>query len=173
MIKKILNRFRKILLIGIGFFILLIVIGGIIIDWPTFFYDHDEWPKKMVEQCGSDFEKCVVSADSVTDFDWDKMYVFDDSAHHNEISEILGFAYDNPNNFTKRKIIFVKNNQMVHEELNFSNPFDGPPSGSAFFNYDEGNPPFYIARERNKAIFKITRSDESKDKVRFRITPIE
>jgi len=168
MIKKIL----KIILIGAGIFILLIIIGATTIDWPNFFYERDEWSRDMVEKCNGNFQNCIVSVDEVVDFDWDMMYVFEDSVNRMQITEILGFKYNDSDSFAKRKIIFVKNNKIIHEELNFYDPSDGAPNKSTFFEYEYDSPPRYILRDKKNSTFSINLVDRG-NKSYYQLNPIK
>jgi len=121
----------------------------------------------MIEQCNDNFDNCVVSADQVTNNEWDKMYVFREAVGNEMIEKTLGFRYDNSNEGIRRIIIFVRNNQIVYEESFYYDPFEGLPKGSTIFEYDEGDPPFYIARDKKNARFQI-----KKDADYFRIIPL-
>ncbi|MBU0576962.1 hypothetical protein KJ742_02320 [Patescibacteria group bacterium] len=173
LIKKILKIILKLFLIGISIFVLLIIIGSTVMNWPKFFHDRDKWPRDMVKQCNGNFENCIVSADEVTDFDWDKMYIFREAVSNELVEEILNFQYNvDSSEGSKRRIIFVKNNQVVHKELNFYNPWEGAPDKAVFFEYDEGEAHYYISRNKENAVFKVTSSDETEGKIYYFLTPV-
>ena len=155
MLKRNLKIAVKILLFAMIGFISLFFVLYLIVSWPKFFYDKDNFSQNFVKQCNGNFENCIVSADQVTDFDWDKMYVFSDSVKNSQISEILQVEYNNEKAEMKRRIIFTKNNEIVHEELFFYDPFDGPPSKTAFYEYGSELSPHYISVDRDDANFSI------------------
>jgi len=169
MIKKIL----KIFLIGVGIFILLATIGSTVMSWPKFFDELDEWPSNMVRQCDGDFGNCIVEAGAVTDFEWDLLYIFEDTNRDEDIEKILGIAYSNIEYKYSRKIIFLRNNQIVHQEYNLSNPWEDSPDGSVFFEYNKGNEyAGYIKKNKENAVFEIGKSNEVIGKTYYELSSI-
>jgi len=156
MIKKTL----KVIVIAVIMFIILVVLAGIIVLWPTYFYERDAWSRDMVKQCSGNFNQCIISADQVTNFDWDIIYIFKEALSKELVEYELGFQSNDIDENSKRKVIFVKDNQVVREELNNYNPSERPEKGSTFFNYDQGEPPHYISRDRKNAIFQIKKDGE-------------
>ncbi len=62
---------------------------------------------------------CVVAIKDVTDFSWDKLYVFDYGIDKYEIDKIVGINVNASDNNT-RKLIFIKDNELVYLEQNLS-----------------------------------------------------
>ncbi len=60
---------------------------------------------------------CIIRIKEITDFNWDKMYVFDYSADVGEIEKVVGVYIPNTTRLT-RKIIFTENGKVVsYDEL--------------------------------------------------------
>ncbi|MBU1935218.1 hypothetical protein KKF04_04135 [Patescibacteria group bacterium] len=108
-----------------------------------------------MKQCNGNFENCIVSANEVTDFDWDRIYIFSDSVNNSQISKILQIEYSNEKAEMKRRTIFIKNNNIVHEELFSYEQFDGPPSKTAFYEYGSELSPHYISIDKDNDNFLI------------------
>ncbi len=173
MIKKIFKIFLKIFLVLISAYVLFVIIVMLIMYWPILFPDRDRLSRNIVKQCNSDFNDCIVSADQVTDFNWDNVYIFKEAVGDELISKILGFKYMSPNDGIRRKIIFTLNNEIVHSETNFYDSFESPPNHSTFFKYDGGEPFCYISRDKKNAIFKITSLNVSENKTYYNLTPLK
>ena len=56
---------------------------------------------------------CVVRIREVTDFDWDKMYVFDTGFDGNEIKTVVG-TYIPEKTALTRKLVFTRDGKVVH-----------------------------------------------------------
>ena len=142
-------------------FTILLIIFFYLTNWPKFFQDNDKFPGAIVAQCHGKFNNCIIKADTVTDFEWDLIYIFEDSARNNQIQNILGFEYNNEKASYKRKIIFVKDKNVVHEEFSFFDPWDNTPNRNEYFNYQHGPHPYYIVSQRNEAFFKVELDEDS------------
>ncbi len=60
---------------------------------------------------------CVIKIKDVTDFDWDKMYIFDYGADIEQIKNAVGTSIPERTQFT-RKLVFTKNGKVIrYEEL--------------------------------------------------------
>lgn len=72
--------------------------------------------RSLERNCPGD--TCTVNLSDLTDFDWEKMYLFDDWASPEKISAATGIDYKKggqfPNGF--RKMIFLNARKIVHEE---------------------------------------------------------
>ena len=56
---------------------------------------------------------CVVRIREITDFDWDKTYVFDEGADIGEIEKVVG-TYIPERTRVTRKLVFTKDGKVVH-----------------------------------------------------------
>jgi hypothetical protein len=65
----------------------------------------------------SDSNSCTIRLKDVTDFDWDRVYVFKYTARKSEIEKVIGVPFPQYEEF-KRSIIFVKGGKLVHGEAN-------------------------------------------------------
>jgi hypothetical protein len=60
-------------------------------------------------------EVCIIKIKELTDFQWDKMYVFTSGARNEHIDKALGMKYPNSVEFT-RLMVFTKDGKIVHRE---------------------------------------------------------
>jgi len=83
-----------------------------------------------------DDENCKIKITDFTDFQWDKMYIFNYAVPSDEVDQAIGVEYGNYEEFT-RPWVFVKNNKIVYAENNPDDietivdrevVFDGPDS---------------------------------------------
>ena len=155
MSKETLNKSKRILFALIATLSLCALVIYAVINWPRFFYERDHWPSDIVKQCNGDFENCIVRADAVTDFEWDYIYIFEDAASNNQVQEVLGFKYNNEKALYNRKIIFVKDEEVIYEEFSFFDFTAIEPDRKEYFRYEQGPHPDYIVSERKKALFRI------------------
>jgi len=160
--------FVRITAISIIIILFLFIIIG---NWSSFFRDRDNMPSELVKQCNNNFDNCIVPVDQVTDFEWDRIYVFREAIDDTLIQEVLGISFKSEHEGTRRKILFIKDNIIVHKELNYYDQFDGPPNNAIFFQYDKGEPPYYISRTKENAIFKIELT-EGGEKTYYYLIPI-
>ena len=74
---------------------------------------------KIANKIESTFKgkSCSIDIRDITDFDWDKMYVFNYTATSEEVKSIIGSA---PSAFTEltRRIIFTWKNKIIYSEEN-------------------------------------------------------
>ena len=72
--------------------------------------------KSLERNCRGD--TCTVNLNELTEFDWDKVYIFDDWSTPEKISKTIGIEYKKNNHFPDgyHKMIFVKASEIVHEE---------------------------------------------------------
>lgn len=69
--------------------------------------------KKIESNCKQN--SCTISIKDVTDFTWDKMYVFKYNVTLEEVNKVLGLNFANYTEFT-RKIIFTSGGKVVYRE---------------------------------------------------------
>ena len=60
-------------------------------------------------------EACIIKIKELTDFQWDKMYVFTSGARNEHIDKALGIKYPDLIEFT-RLMVFTKDGKIVHRE---------------------------------------------------------
>jgi len=170
-LKTIFRSIIKTLLFIVVAYLVLMIIVMLIMYW-TMFSERDGWAAAMVKQCNRDFENCIISAEQVTDFDWDRMYIFEMAVSDERVKEELGFNYiSDKGEISKRRTIFVKNDQAVHKQLDSYNSFESRPNNSTIINYNMGDPAYYVALDKNEAIFKITQTMVD-DSTYYYMTPI-
>jgi len=87
------------------------------------------------KNCGT-VSNCTVIISQLTDFAWDKMFVFDATESLQDINKIMGIDYSQYFEDYTRSIIFTKNNQIVHNENNKWDPEDAV-DGEVIFDYPD------------------------------------
>ena len=112
--------------------------------------------REQIADCKS--QSCLIPIAQVTDFKWDKMYVFNHPSAPDVIDHALGIHYPYYVEFT-RSIIFLNKNQIVHYENNYSKA-EGPTDGEVLFDYPDSLN-YYIYKPA-QVIFKVKR-DTSKN----------
>ena len=101
-------------------------------------------------------DTCTVDLKGITNFAWDKLYLFDVSGA-DDVDTVLGFHYPYFEDVASR-IIFVKNNQVVYHEDEYPNP-DKPPIANITFNL--GGAHAYVCTPKN-ATFGVKKTTEDK-----------
>jgi hypothetical protein len=123
---------------------------------------------KITRQC-KDAHTCILKIRDVTDFEWDRMYIFNESVRLEEVNKILGFKYDYFEDIARR-IIFTKGNKVVNHEDDFPYPKE-KPNGKVFFKF--GNDSLkYAIFSPDKAIFKVQKN-EIECSIFYNLTPLE
>jgi hypothetical protein len=93
---------------------------------------------------------CTVTINKITDFDWNKMYVFSYSASSDQIETVTGIRIVENKEFT-RKLIFTKDSKMVHYDELPTN-IEGIIDNQVGFD-DDGNYSYKIYSVEN-AVFE-------------------
>jgi hypothetical protein len=70
--------------------------------------------KRVNSSCGAS-TTCLIRIKDLTDFQWDKMYVFKYNATLEQIKEALGVSLPEKSQFT-RKIVFMKEGKVIYNE---------------------------------------------------------
>src|SRR5690606_19049625 len=78
--------------------------------------DQSDIESKIIDsvhrKCGKS-SSCNIKISDITDFDWDKMYVFRYNASKEEIIAVVGHRPDTYTEFT-RKILFTDDDKIVY-----------------------------------------------------------
>ena len=82
--------------------------------------NSDSIAERLYSKCG-DKQPCRLPLKDVTDFEWEKVYVFPVGASLEEIDQTLGFHYKQWEDVGE-KIIFVSKGQVVYHEDYFPYP---------------------------------------------------
>lgn len=105
--------------------------------------------KRLTERCQKNLE-CQVNLEGLTEFEWDKLVVFDYGAERDLIERVLGQNFPIPNEIM-RKLVFLNKGEVVHSEFHKSN-VDRRVSGEVWFaETDRKNYAVYS----NKALFSV------------------
>ena len=70
-------------------------------------------------------DTCTVRIIDLTAFEWEKMYIFNESSSLEEIDKVLGFKYEYFKDIARR-IIFTKSNEVVYHQDDFPYPEKSP-----------------------------------------------
>jgi hypothetical protein len=119
--------------------------------------------ERLYEKC-EDKQPCRFPLKEVTDFKWEKVYVFPIGASLEEINQRLGFHYEQWKDVGER-IIFVFNNRVVHHEDYF--PYPEMKNGTTRF--DLTNSPY--VGQYNDAVFSIEKKETDGGMFYYNVTP--
>lgn len=89
--------------------------------------------KQQIKDCKDD--SCRVSIRQLTNFKWDKMYVFNNPTAPGDIDQVIGLRYPYYVEFT-RTIVFLDKDKIVHYE-NHHSKAEGPTDGEVLFGYPD------------------------------------
>jgi len=78
-------------------------------------------------------KECVINIKNVTDFNWNRMYIFSVQASQEEMNKAMGFTYNGWSDLTSQ-IVFTLNDSIVYVEKDSYDP-DAPSK----INFGEDN----------------------------------
>ncbi len=99
-------------------------------------------------------DTCVLNIENVTNFKWDKLYIFNEDVHLEELNKVLGFNYEYFKDIARR-IIFTRGNKVVYHEDDYPYP-EEKFKGKVIFDLGFDTVKYAIFTN-NEAIFKIHR----------------
>lgn len=102
-----------------------------------------------------DSSVCIVNIKEITNFKWDKMFVFKTTASLEIINEALGFDYPYFEDVAER-IVFVKDNKIIYHD-DYYPTFDDNVYTSLVFEIGSGLP--YKSFNTDRAIFEIKKKE--------------
>lgn len=71
---------------------------------------------KKSQSCDNSSQPCVFALSSITSFQWDKLYLFDEDTRPEKISSLLNIKYSQGIPEDKTRMIFTLNGKIVHQE---------------------------------------------------------
>ncbi len=77
-------------------------------------------------------DQMQIDLNEFTDFDWEVLYVFRETATLSQIEDVMGTSYPYFEDVARR-LVFMKENQIMHHEAVFPN-VEGILSGQALFS---------------------------------------
>ena len=95
-------------------------------------------------------DACTVRISDVTDFSWDKMYVFKHNATQDQIDKALGISFPDYVEFTRR-LVFLKDDKIVYRDDALSN-IESLVNGEVTFDFAEYE--VYKVYAANDAVFR-------------------
>jgi hypothetical protein len=119
--------------------------------------------KKLYSKC-ADKQACRLPLKDVTDFKWDKVYIFSERTSLEEIDRTLGFHYKYWED-TGERIIFVSNTEVVYHEDRF--PDAETKNGTTLYMISNRT---YIG-QYNTAVFSVEKKEIKEDKYVYLVTP--
>jgi len=90
--------------------------------------------KKSAKLCDGS-NNCTVTISSLTDFKWDKMYVFDNATAPEIIDSAIGMEYPYYEEFS-RTMIFLNKGKIVHHESH-PDEIETATDGAVIFDYPD------------------------------------
>ncbi|QHT70418.1 hypothetical protein GXP67_29070 [Rhodocytophaga rosea] len=122
--------------------------------------------EKLYSKC-KEKDKCIQQVKQVTNFKWEKVYIFSVQANLEYIEKILGVPYKQWKDVGDR-IIFVDKGKVVYHEEYFPYP-EQIENGSTFF---EINKDTYVG-QYNTAVFSVEKQENDKREWYYVIKPIQ
>jgi hypothetical protein len=104
---------------------------------------------KKVDNCQPEIE-CIFKISEITDFQWDKMFVFDYAVPDDEIAKHLGTEYGGGEQF-KRQLVFLKDGKIIHQENLLTHVSDSVDDAVQFDGLTYNNP---LSFTPDTAVFK-------------------
>jgi hypothetical protein len=90
--------------------------------------------ERIVKQCKPNSD-CIISIKELTNFNWEKFYVFGVTTTLEDMNKALGFNYPYYKEFC-RTLVFLENNQIIYHEENASN-IERIENNEVVFNYSD------------------------------------
>jgi hypothetical protein len=121
---------------------------------------------KIKNSCKENSE-CTINVKDLTDFNWDKMFVFKYNASLEDVNKVVGA---NAGKYTEfmRRIIFTLNNKVVFNEEQPTN-IEGLTEGEIVFDIPDSLT--YKSYDVNTAIF-LSRTRESNSTTYYELTQV-
>ena len=119
---------------------------------------------RINNQCSQ--AECVINLKDVTEFKWQKMYLFKTGTSLENIDRALGFHYLYFEDIADR-IIFVLDKKVVYHEDEFTNP-ESKPRGGVIFQISDIVP--YYTTDSSNAYFNVKRESVNGNKY-YELTP--
>ncbi len=123
--------------------------------------------KKIEKECNGK-KPCKINIQAIVNEQWDKMYVFKESASLERINQVIGFNYPYFEDVAKR-IIFTRAGKVVFHEDEFPG-VESAKNGALVFNI--GDTSDYKIFLPSEAIFYVHKVDFSKGSY-YELTPSE
>jgi hypothetical protein len=111
--------------------------------------------------------ECTISIKKITDFDWDRLVLFNEGASRQEINSVLGFEYRGDTDLKILTFFLYKGKIVYHEEEDY----DPEKPSKLFVQYP--NPKLHHMKfSADKAIFKA-KKEKIDGEYYYTITPIQ
>ena len=121
---------------------------------------------KLYEKCDEQ-NKCIRLVKDVTNFKWDKVYIFSVGTSLEDIERTLGVPYKQWQDIGDR-IIFVEKGKAVYHEEYFPYP-EHIEKGRTFFELSKAP---YIG-QYSTAKFSVSKQKNDKEEMYYVVTPIQ
>jgi len=120
---------------------------------------------KLYSKCDGQ-NKCIQQVKDVTNFKWDKIYIFSVGASLEDIEKTMGVPYKQWQDIGDR-IIFVENDKVVYHEEYFPYP-EHIEKDRTFFELSKTP---YVG-QFSTATFSVAKQKNDKGELYFSVTPI-
>ena len=121
---------------------------------------------KLYSKCDGQ-NNCIRQVKDVTNFKWDKVYIFSVGASLEDIQKTLGVPYEQWQDVGDR-IIFVEKGKVVYHEEYFPYP-EHIEKGRTFFELSKTP---YVG-QYNTATFSVTKQKNDKGQLYYVVMPIQ
>jgi hypothetical protein len=101
---------------------------------------------------------CIIRIKDITDFGWDKMFVFDYGVSQEQIEKALGTPFPGYVEFTRR-LVFLKTGKIIYSE-DEPTDIEAPVNGMVSFGIDKADG--YKVYTPDEAVFRAERNKFSK-----------
>jgi len=109
---------------------------------------------KVENKC-QNMKTCTINMQEVTNFKWDKVYLFSEGTSLEDIDKALGFHYSYFEDIASR-IVFVLDHQVVYHEDEFPYPNKKPLAGVLFKFNNDTIPHIFTLSDANFSVKKTT-----------------
>ncbi len=106
-----------------------------------------------IKKACNEKDVCIINIKDITDFEWQKMYVFKEGTTLEAINEALGFEYPYFEDIARRTV-FVSENRITYHEDIFPNP-ESAQDGQVI--YEMPDTVQYTIFEPDDAVFKVNK----------------
>jgi hypothetical protein len=123
---------------------------------------------KRIDNCQPNTD-CIIKIAEITDFQWDKMFVFHYGVPFDEIQKHIGTEYGSYKEF-KRQLVFIKDGKVIHQE-NLLTHISDTVDGAVQFDGLEYNHPLLFTPDT--AVFKAQKYTVGYGDINYSLIQIE
>lgn len=143
----------------IWIFVLVVILILLVIIFKKYISNEDKLSNKImwyIDNNCYNSNTCILSMKEITDFEWDKMLMYQVGSSNTEISDLLGVEFKDSIDLSSG-IIFIVNNKIVYEEHIFYHP-EKPYKLLLYVGRMYGQPKYGVYTPNN-AVFDGSRTE--------------